>query len=257
MAAGLDRLNKDGVPVIVRFAHEMNGSWYPWSQQPQEYVAAFRRMASAVHRHAPGSAMMWAPNYGGGYPFSGGKYEAKPGTSSFAELDTDGDGSVTQADDPYAPYWPGRDSVDWVGMSLYHWGDVYPWGENEVPESGKFVDLLRGHYNGSNGDERTVPDFYGRYGAQQHLPVAVTETAALYVPGERGPGELAVKRAWWRQVFAEDNAKVLPWLKMVNWFEWRKDEPEVRGVVDWTATRDKKVAEAFRQDLPDWLDYAP
>ncbi|MFP3802582.1 glycosyl hydrolase, partial [Paraburkholderia sp. SIMBA_027] len=72
--------NDDGVPVIVRFAHEMNGSWYAWSQQPQKYVAAFQTLAKAVHTLAPGSAMMWAPNYGGGYPFAGGKYEAKPGT---------------------------------------------------------------------------------------------------------------------------------------------------------------------------------
>ena len=42
----LTRINDSGVPVIVRFAHEMNGSWYPWGQQPTEYVAAFRRVAA-------------------------------------------------------------------------------------------------------------------------------------------------------------------------------------------------------------------
>ena len=26
--------NAGGVPIFVRFAHEVNGSWYPWSQQP-------------------------------------------------------------------------------------------------------------------------------------------------------------------------------------------------------------------------------
>ena len=36
-------------------------------------------MAAAVHAGAPGSAMMWAPNYAGGYPFAGGMYEAEPG----------------------------------------------------------------------------------------------------------------------------------------------------------------------------------
>ena len=56
-----------------------------------------------MHEHAPGSAMMWAPNYGGGYPFAGGQHEAEPGSADFAALDTDGDGALTMADDPYAP----------------------------------------------------------------------------------------------------------------------------------------------------------
>ena len=64
------------MPVVVRFAHEMNGSWYPWGQQPAAYVEAFRRVAGAVHTGAPGSAVMWAPNYGGGYPFTGGTHAA-------------------------------------------------------------------------------------------------------------------------------------------------------------------------------------
>ncbi|MGO4432258.1 glycosyl hydrolase, partial [Paenarthrobacter sp. RAF9] len=105
LAKDLARFNKEGVPVIVRFAHEMNGSWYAWSQQPQKYVAAFQTLAKAVHRDAPGSAMMWAPNYGGGYPFAGGQFEAKPGTPEFAALDTNGDGALTMNDDAYSPYY--------------------------------------------------------------------------------------------------------------------------------------------------------
>ena len=30
--------NHRGGPVLVRYAHEMNGSWYPWGQQPDAYV---------------------------------------------------------------------------------------------------------------------------------------------------------------------------------------------------------------------------
>jgi len=255
LARLLDGYNRQGTPIFVRFAHEMNGSWYPWGQQPRAYVSAFRRVADAVHRWAPGSAMVWAPNYGGGYPFAGGQYAAAPGSAAARELDTDGDGQVTQADDPYAPYWPGRRYVDWVGMSIYHWGAVYPWGENEVPEPGKFNALLRGTYNGAAGDERAVPDFYTVYGARQPLPVAVTETAALYAPGRGGAGELAIKQAWWRQVFAADHARRLPWVRMVNWFEWRKQEPEVGGIVDWTSTHGV-VGRALRGDLPTWLRFA-
>lgn len=256
LADDLATVNRRGVPVVVRFAHEMNGSWYPWSQQPRAYVAAFRRVARAVHARTPRTAMMWAPNYGGGYPFVGGAYQAVPGSPEARGLDTDGDGTVTGADDPYAPYWPGRRYVDWVGMSLYHWGSAYPWGENEVPEKGKFVDLLRGTYDGADGDQRAVPDFYRTYGARLRLPVAVTETAALYVPGRGGASELAIKRAWWEQVLAPANSRRLPWLKMVNWFEWRKHEPEVGRTVDWTVTRDRRIRRAFTRAVPPWLRFA-
>ena len=257
LASRLASYNRAGVPVLVRFAHEMNGSWYPWSQQPAAYVRAFRVVADAVHRGTPRSAMLWAPNYGGGYPFTGGPYQAQPGSADAAALDTDGDGTVTGEDDPYRPYWPGRRYVDWVGMSLYHWGNAYPWGENERPEPGKFVDLLRGTYDGLNGDERAVPDFYAEYGAQMHLPVAVTETGALYAPGRGGASELSIKRAWWNQVFDPGQLRRLPWLKLVDWFEWRKHEPEVGGTVDWTATRDRQVRRAFTAALPSWLRFAP
>jgi hypothetical protein len=256
LAKKLAGFNEEGVPVIVRFAHEMNGSWYPWSQQPEAYIAASKTLADAVHTQAPGSAMMWAPNYGGGYPFAEGPFEAKPGTASFTALDTDGDGALTMNDDAYAPYYPGDAAVDWVGMSLYHWGSTYPWGENEMPEENKFVDQLTGNYDGANGDDTLLPDFYRVYGEQHSKPVAVPETAALYAPAPPGAeSELAVKQAWWNQLFNPATHEQLPQLKMINWFEWDKDEVEVNGRVDWTVTNTPAVRDAFTSALPDWLSY--
>ncbi|MGO4186303.1 glycoside hydrolase family 26 protein [Pseudarthrobacter sp. TAF60_1] len=257
LADDLAAYNRDGVPVIVRFAHEMNGSWYPWSQQPSAYVDAFTRVADAVHTRAPGSAMMWAPNYGGGYPFAGGQFEAKPGTADFVLLDTDHDGALTMADDSYAPYYPGDAAADWVGMSLYHWGDRYPWGENELPEPGKFANQLTGNYMGANGDDSLLPDFYQVYGEGHGKPVAIPETAALFAPGAGGPDELAIKRAWWEQLFAADVPAKFPHLKMINWFEWDKQEVEVKGRVDWTVTNTPAVRDAFTAALPAWFAYGP
>jgi hypothetical protein len=257
LARDLAGFNNDGVPVIVRFAHEMNGSWYPWSQQPARYISAFRTIAAAVHANAPGSAMMWAPNYGGGYPFAGGQYEAAPGTADFTALDTDSDGSLTMSDDAYAPYYPGDDAVDWVGMSLYHWGSAYPWGENELPEPNKFVQQLTGNYAGANGNDTLLPDFYGTYGVQHGKPVAIPETAALFAPEAGGEPELAIKQAWWSQLFDPGTAAQFPQLKMINWFEWDKDEPEVKGRVDWTITNTPQIREAFTAALPDWFQYGP
>ncbi|WP_197038169.1 MULTISPECIES: glycosyl hydrolase [Actinomycetes] len=257
-AADLAAFNAAGVPVIVRFAHEMNGSWYPWSQQPALYRNTFSRVAAAVHDRAPGSAMMWAPNYGGGYPFAGGQFSPAPRTADFIALDTDRDGLLTMNDDSYAPYYPGDDAVDWVGMSLYHWGARYPWGENELPEPNKFVDQLTGNYVGANGDDSALPNFYDVYGRQHGKPVAIPETAALYNPAiATGPDELAIKQAWWSQVLDEANHNRFPQLKMLNWFEWNKYEPEVTANVDWTATTNPTVREAFTQALPEWLSFGP
>jgi hypothetical protein len=249
-------INEAGVPVIIRFAHEMNGSWYAWGQQPIEYIAAFRRVATAVHNAAPGSSMMWAPNGADGYPFTGGASTAQAGSDDFAELDTDGDGTITLADDPYAPYYPGDDAVDWVGMSLYHWGSMYPWGENELPEPGKFAAQLTGTYVGTQGDSSMAPDFYQVYGVDHAKPVAIPETAAMVVPRGDPEGELAIKQQWWRQVFSSDFTTRFPQVKMINWFEWTKDEPEVGAVVEWSAIGSAASRATFTADLPPWLVYA-
>jgi hypothetical protein len=250
LAARLDGYNRTGVPVVVRFGAEMNGPWYSWGQQPTAYVAAFRRVAAAVHAGAPGSATMWAPAYGGGYPFENGA------AAEAAALDTDGDGTVTRVDDPYGPYWPGDDAVDWVGLSLFHWGDTYPWGENEVPEPGKFLAQLKGEYDGLGGDDRALPDFYGIYGEQHGKPVAIAETGAFYAADARGAGELAVKRAWWAQVFDAGLRERLPRLAMVNWVEREATEAETGTLVDWRVLEEPAVATGFRAGLPTWARWA-
>ena len=44
-----------GLPIALRFNHEMNGYWYPWSEQangnsPGEYVTGLAACARPVHR---------------------------------------------------------------------------------------------------------------------------------------------------------------------------------------------------------------
>ena len=240
-----------GTPSIVRFAHEMNGSWYPWGQQPEAYIDAFRTVATAVHALAPASAMAWAPNEGSGYPFSGGTF-----TSSDPSLDTNGDGEITNTDDPYAPYWPGDDAVDWVGMSVYHWGIEYPWGENELPAPEEFRSLLTGAVSGAHEGQVPIPDFYAVYAEGHDKPMGVFETAALFNPAADGPEEGDLKEAWWQQVTAPAIHDEFPRIAMLNWFEWRKDEPEVGGIVDWRLTSDPELALALIAEAADgWLRF--
>ena len=249
LATRLARYGAARVPTIVRFAHEMNGTWYPWGQDPAAYVAAYRRVADAVHAGSPTSAMLWAPNQGDGYPYAGGTYAAAPGSPAAFALDTDGDGLLDATDDPYAPYWPGPGYVDWVGMSLYFWGLEYPWGENELPPDGTFAGLMTG--SGS------VPDFYAGYAERFSKPMAIVETAAFYRPGAGGAAESEIKLAWLGQVFGTQISARFPRLRMVNWFEWRKTEAEVGAVVDWRIAADPTLRAAFVAALGEGFTLGP
>lgn len=146
---------------IIRFGHEMNGSWYPWCQQPVAFKLVFRRLAEALRKGTKYATMMFAPNIGPGYPYIGGEYMAKCDEGSISDeckaLDTNKDGKVTENDDMFAPYWPGDDVVDWVGSSLYWWGNQYPWGENNIPLQNNFYDILMGNAKQDSGV--AVPEF--------------------------------------------------------------------------------------------------
>lgn len=122
----------------------------------------------------------------------------------------------------YSPYYPGDDAVAWVGMSLCHWGDKYPWGKNIIPESGKFMAQLTGSYVGANGDDSHVPNFYQTYAVGHGKPLAIVETAAFYNTEVGGASEQSIKQLWWRQVFTPELIGSFPGIKMINWFEWRK-----------------------------------
>lgn len=259
LANSVSKCNDQGVSVFIRFAHEMNGSWYIWSQQPEAYVKAFRIIAETIHQETSTNAMLWAPNYGGGYPFVDGQYQAKADSAEFSILDTNNDGVLDMKDDPYLPYYPGDDAVDWVGMSIYHWGNSYPWGENENPEAGKFLEELTGNYSGLNGDESAVPNFYELFFIERHKPIAIPETAAFYDPAASGPVELTLKQLWWRQVFDPALFEAYPGIKMINWFEHAKNEIEVgNNLVDWRVLGTEKIAKQFIVDLPlDRLLFAP
>jgi hypothetical protein len=251
LAADLREINDAGVPVLVRFGHEMNGSWYPWGQDPDGYVAAFRTFAREVHRATDATAMLWAPNQASGYPFEGGEFSARPGSDAFEALDTDGDGRLTAADDPYAPYYPGDRWVDWVGLTLYHWGEAYPWGTNDVPEPDRFLAQVAGA-DAAGDDEQVFPDFHEQYSVRRGKPMVVAETAAFFNTEAVGD-EAAVKIAWLDQVFDPFTTERLAGLRIVMWFEQLKPEPEVDGAqVDWRVSHHPEVAEAFRERVEGW-----
>jgi mannan endo-1,4-beta-mannosidase len=85
-----------GYPVGIRFAHEMNGFWYPWSESANgnrrgEYVKAFRHVHDIFTAAGADNVIwIWSPNV------------TYPGAQPLRRL------------------YPGDKYVDWVGVSGYY-----------------------------------------------------------------------------------------------------------------------------------------
>ena len=93
-ADGVKRLR---YTVAIRFAHEMNGNWYPWGMQdlngntPAQYVAAWRHVHDIFTQvGATNVIWIWSPNV------------AYRGSS------------------PLAALYPGDRYVNWIGLSGYY-----------------------------------------------------------------------------------------------------------------------------------------
>ena len=91
-----------GKPVIVRLAHEMNGTWFPWAltnfdNSPSRFVGAWRHVVRIFRNTgARNVRFLWSPFQ-------------RCGTCSSAT---------------YEQFYPGNGYVDYVGVSALNWGDV-------------------------------------------------------------------------------------------------------------------------------------
>ncbi|HXR30196.1 MAG TPA: glycosyl hydrolase, partial [Solirubrobacterales bacterium] len=87
-----------GRPLMIRFAHEMNGTWYPWAgpnSTPDAFVAAWRHVVSLFRADGVTNVQwVWSPNVQ-----EGSKY-------------------------PISPYFPGEEWIDYVALDGYNWGTV-------------------------------------------------------------------------------------------------------------------------------------
>lgn len=101
--------------VFLRFGPEMQGTWNVYGFQPTAYIALWKRMWTIIKAASPTTAIVWAPNTGQGYPY--GQSTTSLSAADLSLMDTNKDGQVTAADDPYLPYYPGDDVVDWIGLS--------------------------------------------------------------------------------------------------------------------------------------------
>ena len=87
-----------GYPLFLRFDHEMNGDWFPWSERVNgnaagEYARMWRHVKAIFDAEgATNVTWVWAPNV------------------------------VFAAAIPLASLYPGDAAVDWTGVSGYNWG---------------------------------------------------------------------------------------------------------------------------------------
>ena len=96
LCTGIRSLNR---PVYLRIGYEFNGSWNGY--QSATYVAAFRRIAAALHICTPDVAIVW--NW-----------------SPDAELDAEAAGySPDTFPARLQAFYPGDDSVDWWALNLF------------------------------------------------------------------------------------------------------------------------------------------
>ncbi|KAI9348554.1 glycoside hydrolase superfamily [Obelidium mucronatum] len=254
VATALSDINrKYGVPVFLRYAPEMNGNWKPYGMQPLRFIKSFRAMAVAIRSRTNMTAMVWAPVVGLAYPNFGFDFipPPQPGGSDFLALDTDHNGVINDLDDPYTPFYPGDEYVDWVGLTLLYY--PLPGCHNcAVPET-----FFRDYLTGSGPIAKQVAsnvtpaftlvhDFYNMFSGDQFhkKPLMLPETGAPFLPAwanySNSVNENTIKMSWWNQVLSTDTLKNFPKLKMVfNREEELLSDPLQEGnfvVVDWKVT---------------------
>ncbi|KAJ3131480.1 hypothetical protein HK100_006309 [Physocladia obscura] len=284
LSAALYQINsRYGVPILLRFGHEMNGPWNTWSFDPIGYPELFRNMTLSVRKHTNMTAMVWGPNIGFGYPFNNSGSTTPPTNKSdprFALLDTNGDGVINEYDDPYGPYYPGDDYVDWVALSLYY----YPPDEthNHDIAPGFFDAYLTGiGYNQANGNQwwELYYNFYARFcGPNGHgKPMMLPETGAPYlynetylangevstVPGPTAtwPGDplavsaVTIRQEWYDSLFNQTVLSIYPKLKLVVNFEEEKILSNYWR--DWRLTNDSTQLAAFQQIITGFQKQLP
>jgi hypothetical protein len=221
--------------LLLSFAPDMNASWTDWGQQPVAYKAAFRNVAAAFREtDDAGTVMVWQPYLGRDYPFERHRSAPVPGSEGFTALDTNGDGTWDGSDGAYAPYYPGDDAVDWVGLTAYHDDTGGKSAVNTLPADGELSAMLT-----QSGGE----DFYAAYSQGRNKPM-VLQTAAFYSPAAGGAANQDIKVSWWDQVLGTSTSGRFDGIAAVVWDERTSTRDTGVASIDWRLTGDAGLAES-------------
>ncbi|KAJ3035552.1 hypothetical protein HDV00_003649 [Rhizophlyctis rosea] len=217
------------------------------SPSPSASPSASNSTSSTNSTSAPSQknwnvAMVFSPNMG----YTKIANITDSNSQNFKLLDTNGDGKLDQNDDFYSPYWPGDEYVDWVGMSIYHFGYEQPNLDN-IPTPQGYVETTLNNV--------TQP-FYSTYASGKNKPMMISETGAPWNPdtgkSEGSMSEVDVKRSFWKQfVTNETFYDHFPNVKLICWFEISKKEdvPPTPRVRDFRISNNTQVLDALKSDV--------
>jgi len=107
--------------VYMRYAHEMNGSWYPWSRDPAMYVQAWRHVVDIFRQEGAANAK-WV------FSMHPSLYDSESRWLKNVER-----------------YWPGADYVDYLGTTLINFGGTK---ETSVAQYAKRLTLMHRTFGG-------------------------------------------------------------------------------------------------------------
>lgn len=127
-----DAARKADVPIFLRFASEMNGTWTNYSGDPSQYMDTWRMVHDIFEERAPQTAMVWTV--------------------------------LNVPERPIEDYYPGDEYVDWVGINVYnvryHNGDLKQRSDFEDPL--QMIDYVYNRFS------RTKPIQLSEYGATHY-----------------------------------------------------------------------------------------
>ncbi|ORY49321.1 glycoside hydrolase [Rhizoclosmatium globosum] len=198
----------------------MNGEWFPYGQKPDAYKAFWIKVYTIFQTTAPHVAFVWSPNFNG------------PANN-----------------EPYDPYWPGADYVDWVGLSVYWKGRAseWPWLQNTEAPLNYVSQIID-----AQGPEGGPISFYQTYAVQYSKPMVISEAAGAFHMGIQGGSALDVGvgrektlMSFWNSfLFSPGFFQTYPLVKMIFAFEMYKVE-DGNTQNDYRATMDLETRKAF------------
>lgn len=126
-------------PFFLRFAHEMNGNWYPWggvtSHSAEDYKTMWKHVYTIFEEEGATNVLwVWSPN----------------NTDQYGVTET------------IHNYYPGDEYVDWVAYSAFNWGDEnqngYRWDSFETMSLRIYAELSKLNKPIMIAEMSSVPD---------------------------------------------------------------------------------------------------
>ena len=218
-------MNAFGKPVLLRFGHEMNGDWYPWSgilngggtldgygdpavaDGPERFVDAYRHIHDRFSQNGVDNVLwVWCPNA----PFS--TMENALGAWNKA-----------------AAYYPGDEYVDWMCFDGYNWGtSAFGQGFNA---------------RWTSFDEIFASSYAELQAINAEKPIIIGEFSSTEEGGD--------KAAWITDTFQKIRNDY-PQIRAIIWFHISKE-------TDWRINSSEAVLEAYRNAISEdyWLSEWP